>query len=449
MTMDQSQLIEYFPKVIIYERKDSKCTFWMSYYLPNGKRNRRRCSNKKGDAKKKVEIKQQQLYNGIFDEDDRKKLGSFLKSEQRYNLKEAKELYLEMTADEKGTRTLERDEYLLDVAFGFFEREGVKFLHDVTPLHCKRLLLSLKKDRGLEPPSIDNYWKVVRKLYKRFQEMKLIKLDNPMEDVKRPKGRKKSRKRTPSIDEVRLILSHLDSRSVNSTYVSPFDAIIRFTMFTGARIGEVLHAEWGDFDLERGIWNIRCKPNCPGVEGLGWYPKWGKERDVKLIPEAMRVLENMPKLATVGYIKSDEGKSVAVPANFVFPKKEVKISKNCKMKSKRGHYKCIRCREYEDKELCEYRTVTYSRCDSVRKAWNTLCRKTGITDLHVHDLRRFFNRVYLQQTCGFQPLESGKYIGNSEEVNRDHYSTIDNEVFERMSKFSFTGLINEEVSYLN
>ena len=52
--MDQSQLIGYIPKVIIYERKDSKCRFWMSYYLPNGKRSRRRCSNKKKEAELKA-----------------------------------------------------------------------------------------------------------------------------------------------------------------------------------------------------------------------------------------------------------------------------------------------------------------------------------------------------------------------------------------------------------
>ncbi|MBT4641220.1 MAG: tyrosine-type recombinase/integrase [Deltaproteobacteria bacterium] len=446
--MDQSQLIGYIPKVTIYERKDSKCRFWMNYNLPNGKRNRRPCGNKKKEAGLKARIKQTQLGNGSFDEDDRKKLGNFLQSERRYNFKEAKELYLELTADNKTPRTLKRDEYLLDVAFGFFERKGAKFLNDVTPVHCQRLLSS-KKAKGLKRSSIENYWKAVSKVYTKLRKMKLIKLDNPMEDVNLPKGGKKTRERTPKIEEVRLILSYLDSMSVKSTYVSPFDAIIRFTLYTGARIGEVLHAEWGDFDLERSVWNIQSKPNCPGVEGLGWSPKWEKERNVKLIPEALEVLDNMPRVTTIGYIKGDEGKSVAVPADFVFPKKDVKISENCKMKSKRGHYKCIRCREYEDKELCEYRVIVYSRCDSIKTAWKTLCRDTGITDLHVHDLRRFFNRVYLQQTCGYQPHESGVYIGNSEEVNRSHYSTIDNEVFERMSEFSFTGLINEEVSYLN
>jgi len=446
--MDQSQLIEYFPKVILYERKDSKCNFWMSYYLPNGKRNRRACANKKKDADLKARIKQGQLGNGIFDEDDRKKLGNFLKSEKRFNFKEAKELYLELTAHIKTPRTLQRDEYLLDIAFGFFEQKGAKFLHDITPLECQRLILSLKA-KGLKRSSIHNYWMAVSKVYNKLRKMKQIKLDNPMEDVELPKDGNMQRERTPSIEEVRLILSYLDSMSVKSTYVSPLNEIIRFTIYTGARIGEVLHAEWGDFDLEKAVWNIQSKPGCPGVEGMGWSPKWQKYRDVKLIPEAVRVLENMPRLETIGYIKGKEGKSVAIPADFVFPKKDVKISKNCKMKSKRGHYKCVRCREYEDKELCEYRTVIYSRCDSVRKSWDTLCRKTGITDLHVHDLRRFFNRVYLQQTCGYQPHESGVYIGNSEKVNRDHYSTIDNEVFERMSDYSFTGLINEDVSYLN
>jgi len=446
--VDQFQSLGYSPIVTVYERKNTKCKFWINYKLPNQARVRRPCADSRKEAGRKARIKQAQLLNGNFDEYDRKKLGKFLRTEQRFTFGEAKQVYFELTANTKTPRTLKRDEYLLDVAFGFFEKRGATILDDVVPLDCVRLI-SWLKGKGLKRASIQNYWKAVSKVYTKLRKMKLIKLDNPMEDVNLPKGGNMCRERIPTMEEVRLIISYLDAQSVKSTYVSPLDEIIRFTLYTGARIGEVLHAEWGDFNFDTGYWHIKTKPDCPGIEGLGWSPKWGKARLVKLFPEALEILHNMPRRETVGYTQGDDGTSIAIPAGFVFPKKRVTISDNCRMKSKKGHYKCIRCNEYEDKELCEHRIVVYSRCDSVKTAWKSLCSKTGIEDLHVHDLRRFFNRVILQEKLGFTPEESGRYIGNSEDVNREHYSPISIETFERkICQTSFGELINEN-TYLN
>jgi len=358
-------------------------------------------------------------------------------------------VYLELTGNNKAPRTLKRDEYLLDVAFGFFKKRGATILDDVVPLDCVSLISWLKA-KGLKRSSIQNYWKSVSKIYTKLRQMKLIKLDNPMEDVELPKDGNMVRERIPTIEEVQSILSYLDAQSVKSTYVSPLNAIIRFALYTGSRIGEVLHAEWGEFNFETGYWHLKRKPDCPGIEGMGWSPKWGKSRFVKLFPEALSILEDMPPQQTVGYIKGDNGNHLAIPAKFVFPKKQVLIADNCKMKSKSGHYKCIRCREYEEKELCEHRIVVYSRCDSVQTAWGSLCRNTGIKDLHIHDLRQFFNRVILQEKLGFTPEESGHFIGNSEGVNREHYSPISIETFDRkISQKSFGDLINGQDAYLN
>jgi integrase len=448
--MEHLQLSGYSPKVTVYlYNKPSSCRYWMNYFLPNGKRARRACDDKKPNAIRKARIKQGQLANGAFDDYDRERLGKFLKTEQRLTLEEAKTLYLEITANNKTSRTLKRDEYLLAKAFEFFKSCGSVLIDDVSPLDCVRLISSLKA-KGLKRSSIKNYWMVVSKVYNKLRKMKLTKLENPMLDVELPREGKLERDRIPSIDEVHLILSKLETVSVQSSYVSPTSAIIRFTLFTGARIGEVLHAEWSDFDLEEGYWFIRNKPECPGVEGLGWYPKWRKERAVKLFPEALNILKKMPTLETVGNIKDEEGNNIAVPAKFVFPKMHVKIADDCRMKVKKGYYKCFKCREYTDRNECKQRVITYSRCDSIKKAWGTIRREAGIDDLHVHDLRRFFNRVILQEKLGFTPEESGRYIGNSEEVNRDHYSPISTETFERkINTKKFGELIGNSSKYPN
>ncbi len=128
----------------------------------------------------------------------------------------------------------------------------------------------------------------------------------------------------------------------------------------------------------------------------------------------------------------------------------VKILDGCKMKVSKGYYKCIKCRDYEDISECECRVVTYSRCDSIRKAWTTVRKEAGIENLNVHDLRRFFNRVILQEKLGFTPEESGRYIGNSEIVNREHYSPISIATFERkINTKRFGELMENHVVYPN
>jgi integrase len=427
--MKRRELDGYNPTVTVYKYPDkSRFPFWMNYVLPNGERARRPSDKTKAGAERKARIKQGQLFNGMFDEYDRERLDNYFRDEQRLTLDEAKNLYLETTINNKTRRTLKRDRYLLGVAFDFFKSRGAVLLDDISPLLCVRLIASLKK-KGLKRSSIKNYWSVVSKVFNKLRKLRLIKLENPMQDVDLPREGKMERTRIPSVDEIHSILSHLATHAPYSVSVSPVNEIIRFTIFTGARIGEVLHAEWEDF--EDGYWFIRNKEKCPGVEGLGWSPKWGKERTIKLFPEAVNILESIPKRDTVGYVSDDGGTSIAFPANFVFPKVRVKIIENCPMMVAKGYRRCFKCGKFDDLSTCRHRIVTYSRCDSIKKVWKTVCRNSDVEDLHVHDLRRFFNRVILQEKLGFSPEESGRYIGNSEEVNREHYSPISNEIFEK------------------
>ena len=73
-----------------------------------------------------------------------------------------------------------------------------------------------------------------------------------MEYVELTKGGEFLRDRIPSNSEVESIFSVLDEDKINCFKSLPVGSIIRFIFFTGARVGEVLHAEWSDFDLENG-----------------------------------------------------------------------------------------------------------------------------------------------------------------------------------------------------
>ncbi|MBF0279888.1 MAG: tyrosine-type recombinase/integrase [SAR324 cluster bacterium] len=185
---------------------------------------------------------------------------------------------------------------------------------------------------------------------------------------------------------------------------TPIDDIVRFIAYTGCRLREALHAEWSDFDLEKGIWFIRHKPNCPTKEGIGWSPKWHKERVVPLFPEAIKLLQSLPRYEDVfgNVLIRNESRGIVdrklVPAQFVFPKHEVIIKDGI-------------------------RNERYTRVDDVKKAWTNLKKRAGVMDLQLKDLRTYFNTV-LKNHFQFSSKEAGSYIGNSEVINDKHYTPI-------------------------
>lgn len=70
--------------------------------------------------------------------------------------------------------------------------------------------------------------------------------------------------------------------SLNATAVewvakngSPIVEIFKFISLTGARLGEVLHMEWEDFDEKTGIWTIRSKLRCPTFLWAGMETEMG------------------------------------------------------------------------------------------------------------------------------------------------------------------------------
>ncbi len=63
----------------------------------------------------------------------------------------------------------------------------------------------------------------------------------------------------------------------------------------------------------------------------------------------------------------------------------------------------------------------YSRLDFIDTSWEALLGKAGVEDLQMKDLRTFLNNA-ISSKFGFNSKESGAYIGNSEEVNKKHYT---------------------------
>jgi integrase len=103
---------------------------------------------------------------------------------------------------------------------------------------------------------------------------------NPAKDIK--KFPEEKHERWLTVEEIQKFREALDKHGAQSAaHRSAADAL-KLLMLTGAREGEVLKAEWGEFDLTRGTW---VKPSH--------HTKGRKPEHVPLSPPARKLLEGM------------------------------------------------------------------------------------------------------------------------------------------------------------
>ncbi len=408
--MMESLLLGYHPKCSVYKREQTqgRVMWYISYHLPNKKRVQRPCHHTKKEAQRLMKVKELQLIQGQFDDKDWSKMPELREQSaqwKRQTIPEAIAFYLDTTAGDRNATSQYSDEIVLRRMFKVIQSFGRVHLDEVTPLDVKLLFRQLEKE-GRKKATLKSYSQVLSKVFKWYiEDMEILEMRNPVKKVSLPKRGQLVRKRAEgpvTYAEVQALLT-VDYQT-KSRANTPIQAITKFIAYTGARRGEVLHAEWEDFDLDQGIWYIREKPHCPTFWGLGWSPKWEKERTIKLFPEALEVLRHQPRYPIVYGsvpIRDESGKRVGEnwhPANFVFPKQEVWLEKGV-------------------------RKTRYSRIDNPKRAWDTLKSKAGVSNLQMKDLRTFFNCV-LKDHYHFTSKEAGSYIGNSEAVNEMHYSPV-------------------------
>ena len=395
-------LLGYEPRCSVYLRKSGKRkVYYLSYYLPNGERIQRFCQEKKSLATKLRYLKEEELLQGIFDEMDLEKLGDYRSghfNQKRLGTVEALGIYLNTTAENRGPKAQYNDERTLNMLFMEMEQSGHEFIDQITPLDVQ-LLINQYSKKGISEATLTYYKKGMSKVFKWLSEdMELVDMKNPLKKVKIPKKSGLVRDRIPTKAE----MASLNAAAVEWVVKngSPIVEIFKFISLTGARLGEVLHMEWEDFDEKTGIWTIRSKPRCPTFYGLGWKPKWGKLRQVPLFDEAIELLECLPRQQEVyGTVPVRDGNKEIIrydfyPANFVFPKKVVD--------GKSGK-------------------VGYCRVNCIGNGWESLKKRARVENLQLKDLRTYFNHI-LKTNYNFTSKEAGAYIGNNEVVNELHYS---------------------------
>lgn len=398
--------LDYDPRCTLYKRKSS---WWLKYYLPSGYRMRRSCDRNQQTAKQKLRIKQNQLLQGIFDDEDLTKLeGTVFYPKQdnarRLTITEAVQLYLELSSARKEAKTQYDDAIATTNQFKFFQEKLERtYMDEIRPVDVQLLVSDMDK-RGLSEATMCDYVACVSKCFNWLLNMKELDCDNPVTAmVSVPKKEGKVRDRVPTDLEIQRLFRAFDHITSPQSAKTPLYDIFSFLLFTGARLGECLHCEWQDFDFAHGIWKIQSKPRCPTRFGLGWKPKRDKYREVPLFPEALAVLQRMPHHETVGKVpvRDEQGRIVnhtSHAAHFVFPRQVVR-------------------------RINGVRHVSYERVDSVKNSWGTLKKKANVDDLRLHDLRRYFN-TFLKNHCLFSAKEAGAYVGNTDEVNDRHYTAI-------------------------
>ena len=290
--MTQS-MIGYDPRASLFKKKNSRgFSFYINYYLPNGVRVRRLCGPTREVSLRRMRIKERELLDGIFEDSDLEKmpLERFEpQRKKRLEIIEGVEIYLEMTRNKRRPRTQQAEQVKLKKNFSYFSGKGLSFLDEISHVEAQRWV-NLLEDKGYREATVKSYVTLMSKVFNYFIETSgEIQGRNPFGRVSISRKGTLVRDHLPTDDEVRRILSA--RLPENSGHTVPIEDIVRFAVFTGARVSEILHAEWGDFDLDEGVWRIRIKPDCPTAEGLGWQPKWGKPREVHLFEEALEVLQ--------------------------------------------------------------------------------------------------------------------------------------------------------------
>ena len=129
--------LNYDPKCSIYLNGKY---YYLSYYLPNGKRILKSLStSKRMLAKKKMHLKEQELYEGIFEDHDILKMPEIRVSPQvRVDLNLGVEKYLDASGvKKKNTRTQNNDKYALKSLISMLDKV---FVDEVTPYDIQMLL---------------------------------------------------------------------------------------------------------------------------------------------------------------------------------------------------------------------------------------------------------------------------------------------------------------------
>ena len=394
---NQSIWAGHEPRFCLYPKTSriGNVTYYLQYYLPGGARVSRPMGKKKKEAKARAFKKEAEVRGGIFDEKDLERIPPHLKPgliKPKISLKEAMDRFIEATSYNRRPRTNRLTHGVLKNLIGLLEAE---FIDEVKGEHVQRLA-GMLQSKGLSQATVYSYLSILKTFFNWLIEgAEVLEGRNPVNQVKKPPRSSKVR---DYLVEPELIKKLLEVQSLSSREGVPIIPLVRYLMTTGCRLGEAIHLEWNDIEFDQAIWMIKEKPHCPTIDALGWRPKWNKPRMIELLPEALDVLRGMNRHPVTWGSVRENGAPEWHRADFVFTVKK----------------------KVETDVIKEERQV---RIGSVKRAWGNLLEEARIPKIQIKDLRTFFNWVLISH-FGLSHKEAGSYLGNSEQVNYEHYSPV-------------------------
>ena len=398
MNLKTELLGDYQPRASVYPKTNAKGIkeFYINYYLPGRKKRVGRfLSRSKTEAKKLMRLKETKLMRFEFDDFDLSRIPEgYLNNlrKPRITLDEALDRYMMVTSYNRRAQT---NKNTYSVIKTHMVKLGCIFVDEVTPEKAHRMVGMLKSE-GLSDATILSYVIHFRSFFKSLIEIiQLVDIDNPFKTVKTPPKSSKISSRVARKEDIAKILQ---VERLSCREGVPIIPLVRFLIYTGCRLGEAIHAEWEDFDLEKGIWNIRIKSECPTLRNEGWAPKNKKPRVIPLDDRALEVLESLPRYEKTWGSVRDEGKTVYRRGNFIFTSRK-KV------------------------EIDGVKAFRQLRIVNQKRAWENLLKEAGVQDMQIKDIRSYFNSVLIND-LQFSHKQAGAYVGNSELVNHAHYTTV-------------------------
>lgn len=432
------KMLQYNPRVKVIKRGQKTTKYWFDYFLPDGTRVQRSCCDNHEVAENRAKEKTILLLNGDFDEEEVAKLcaNGFI---VRLPIQFAMQKYSDDTEDRKRKGTVYNDTKVLEALLRNLPA-SVQFLDQISQEVCagiKRDLVKrrrenfLEEDRGkgitpLSAVTINDYLGILRKFFHHFHKTETI-LENPMRHIEDLPVTASEAVRAVVIpkEDIQTILD--SAKAYTDSGAAPLDMynLLVVAFNTGMRRGELLHLEFEDLKYDDKLKGyclaLKYKPTCPTALQMGWRPKNGIARKVGLNEVAYAALQGQPRRETVGRVQG-----TPYPGKFIFPKKVVSLT--CGKK-------CTRCTLKPD--TCGFRLVTYERCDSFDRSWMTILKQAGLEGKYVFkDIRSTYNTMLVEETH-LTHKEAGMQIGNTEPVNRAHYTgVIESQLMHKVCSFS-------------
>jgi integrase len=179
--------------------------------------------------------------------------------------------------------------------------------------------LGEKAAGGLKPASVEKIRIIMGRSFALAKEWGMPGAEsNPLRSVPR-RSFDNARHRFLSADEAARLL-----RACEASQNTQLKSIVGLLLLTGARVSELLHAEWPNIDMERRLWLIPLTKN-------------GRGRHVPLSEPAMNIIKQLPRFDGCPYV-------VPNPA-------------------------------------------TLKPFVALKRAWQTARSEAGLEDVHIHDLR--------------------------------------------------------------